>query len=70
VGAQGRCTIGGDLTLRGVTRPVEFRSGGDRAVTLVARTRIDRSKWGMGWAKRGAGLDNRVTVEATFVRPS
>ncbi|MDQ0774215.1 polyisoprenoid-binding protein YceI [Streptomyces aurantiacus] len=70
--AAGQCTIKGYLTIRGVTRPVEFsaalRMEGDESITIDAQAEIDRSKWGMGWAKMGAGLDNRVTVKATFVR--
>jgi polyisoprenoid-binding protein YceI len=70
--ARGQCTVKGALTIRGVTRPVEFpaalRMEGDGSVTIDARTEIDRSRWGMAWAMMGAGLDNHVTVEATFVR--
>jgi polyisoprenoid-binding protein YceI len=70
--ARGQCTVKGALTIRGVTRPVEFpaalRMEGDGSVTIDARIEIDRSKWGMAWAMMGAGLDNQVTVEATFVR--
>jgi polyisoprenoid-binding protein YceI len=70
--ARGRCTIEGALTVRGVTRPVEFQAAvrieSDGAVTIDARTAIDRSEWGMTWAKMGAGRHNEVTVKATFVR--
>ncbi|GAA3923883.1 YceI family protein [Actinoplanes auranticolor] len=70
--APGQCTVEGALTVRGVTRPVDFpaavRMGGDGSVTINARAEIDRSKWGMGWSRMGAGLHNQVTVEATFVR--
>jgi polyisoprenoid-binding protein YceI len=70
--APGQCTIKGTLTIRDVTLPVEFpaalRAEGDGSITIDARTEIDRSRWGMAWAMMGAGLDNHVTVEATFVR--
>jgi hypothetical protein len=48
--------------------PAALRMEGDGSVTIDARIEIDRSKWGMAWAMMGAGLDNQVTVEATFVR--
>ena len=72
LGAQGQGTVEGTLSIRGVTWDVEFqavlRTEGDGAVTLDARTEIDRSKWGMTWAMMGAGLNNQVTVRTTFVR--
>ncbi len=72
LGAQGQSTIQGNLSIRGVSRPVEFqaalRTEGDGAITLEAQTEIDRSEWGLRWAKMGAGLHNRVTIKATFVR--
>jgi polyisoprenoid-binding protein YceI len=70
--APGHCAIEGTLTIRGVTRPLELpavvRMGGDGSVTINARADIDRSEWGMGWSRMGAGLRNQVTVEATFIR--
>ncbi len=42
--------------------------GASAAVTLDARTEIDSSQWGLRWAKMGAGLHNRVSIKATFVR--
>ncbi len=67
-----RCTIEGTLTIRGVTRFVEFQAAlwmeDDGAVTVDARSDIDRSEWGMAWAMMGAGLDNQVAARATFVR--
>jgi polyisoprenoid-binding protein YceI len=72
LGASGQSTLKGNLSIRGVSRPVEFqaalRTEGDGAVTLDAQTEIDRSEWGLRWAKMGAGLNNRVTIKATFVR--
>jgi len=70
--AGGQCAIKGTLTIRDATRPVDFqaalRTEADGAVTVEARTEIDRSKWGMTWSMMGAGLHNQVTVQATFVR--
>jgi polyisoprenoid-binding protein YceI len=70
--APGQCTIKGTLTIRDITRPVEFpvamRTEDDGSVTIAARVDIDRSAWGMSWAMMGARLDNHVTVEATFIR--
>jgi polyisoprenoid-binding protein YceI len=40
----------------------------DGAVTVSAETEIDRSAWGMTWTRMGAGIHNRVTIEATFIR--
>ena len=68
----GQCAIKGALTIRGVTRPVEFpaavRRESDGSITIDARAGIDRSKWGLTWSMMGAGLENHVTIEATFVR--
>ena len=70
----GQSTVHGNLSIRGVSRPVEFqaalRTEGDGAITLDAQTEINRSEWGLRWAKMGAGLHNRVTIKATFVRHS
>jgi polyisoprenoid-binding protein YceI len=71
LGDPGQSTVKGNLTIRGVGRPVEFQAAlteRDGAITLDAHTEIDRSEWGLRWAKMGAGLHNRVSIEATFVR--
>ncbi len=72
LGVPGQSTVKGNLTIRGVSRPVEFqaalRTESDGVITLDAQTEIDRSEWGLRWAKMGAGLQNRVTIKATFVR--
>jgi polyisoprenoid-binding protein YceI len=70
--APGQSAVKGNLSIRGVSRPVEFqaalRTERDGAVTLDAQTEIDRSEWGVRWSKMGAGLNNRVTIKATFAR--
>jgi polyisoprenoid-binding protein YceI len=72
LGAPGLSTVTGNLSIRGMSRPVEFQAGlrmeTDGALTLDAQTEIDRSEWGLRWAKMGAGLHNRVFIKATFVR--
>ena len=72
LGSPGQSTVKGNLSIRGVSRPVEFqaalRTESDGAITLDAQTQIDRSQWGMSWAKMGAGLHNQVTIKAVFIR--
>jgi polyisoprenoid-binding protein YceI len=72
LGASGQSTIEGNLSIRGISRLIEVRAAlradGDGALTLDAQTEIDRREWGVRWAKMGAGLNNRVTIKATFVR--
>lgn len=67
----GTLTLLGDLTVHGVSRPVtvtaDSRVSGTTA-TVSAEIVIDRSEWGISWAKLGAGLENRVVVTAHFVR--
>jgi polyisoprenoid-binding protein YceI len=74
LGAHGHSTVGGVLSIRGVPHPVDFnvalRMECDGALTVDAQAEIDRSKWGMAWARMGAGLTSQVTVKATFVRSS
>jgi len=65
-------TFSGTLTVHGQTRPLEVRSttnpvGADR-VRLTAVADIDRSQWGLTWAKLGSRLDNHVVVTAVFTR--
>lgn len=70
--APGQGTLKGTLCLRGISRPLEFkaslRSESDEAITLDVHTKIDRSEWGLGWTKMGAGLHNSITIKATFLR--
>jgi polyisoprenoid-binding protein YceI len=72
LGGPGRSTLKGTLSVHGATRPIEFQAAlqeeDDGALTLDVNTDIDRSGWGLGWAKMGAGLNNAVTIKATFVR--
>lgn len=65
---EGGLRIEGDLTIRGVTRPVELEAtlegettgrGGQPIVSWSAETRIRRQDWGLTW--------NRVTEVGGFV---
>ncbi len=65
----GRATLTGTLNVHGQTRPLtvpaEFRASTD-TVDVTAEFPIDRSQWGMTWAKMGAGIHNQVSVKARF----
>ena len=40
----------------------------DGVATVKVETDIDRSEWGVSWAKMGAGLKNHVIVTARFTK--
>jgi polyisoprenoid-binding protein YceI len=67
----GKVDLTGTLTIRGTTRPVtllaDVRATGSSA-TVSAEADIDRSEWGLTWAKMGAGLKNHVVINARFAR--
>lgn len=70
--ADGTVALAGTLAIHGVTKPVEViatvtADGPDRA-TVSAGVDIDRSQWGVSWAKMGARLDNHVLISAVFTR--
>jgi polyisoprenoid-binding protein YceI len=70
--ADGTITLAGTLTVHGQTHPLPLTAtatpvGADR-LTVVAEAEIDRSQWGLTWAKMGAGLHNHVTVTAAFTK--
>jgi polyisoprenoid-binding protein YceI len=59
------------LTIHGQERPVKFSgpvSIDDGVATVKVETDIDRSEWGVSWAKMGAGLKNHVIVTARFTK--
>jgi polyisoprenoid-binding protein YceI len=67
----GKVDLTGTLTIRGTTRPVALLadvSVTDASATVSAETDIDRSEWGLTWAKMGAGLKNHVVIKARFTR--
>jgi polyisoprenoid-binding protein YceI len=76
--------LAGDLTIRGTTRPVDFRASfdgvgfdpwGAQVVGLSARTEIDREQWGLTWNRAletgGVLIGRKVVLEidAEFIRP-
>lgn len=64
--------VAGDLTLRGVTRPVvldvtlnksaKYPIGDNYVVGISARTTLKRSEWGMTYAVEGAFVGDEVAV--------
>ena len=69
VTGTGTFELNGTLTVRDQTHPVtmsaDVRRSGSTAV-VSTEIDIDRSMWGLTWAKMGAGLHNRVAIEAHF----
>jgi|WetSurMetagenome_2_1015567.scaffolds.fasta_scaffold552584_1 polyisoprenoid-binding protein YceI len=68
---SGAYDLDATMTIHGTTRPLTLPatvtvSGG--AATVTVETDIDRSEWGVSWAKMGAGLKNHVVVTARFTR--
>jgi polyisoprenoid-binding protein YceI len=69
---DGKLKVSGSLAVHGRTHPLESSAtavkGDPGRVTLTVQAEVDRSEWGMTWAKMGAKLDNRVVVKADFVK--
>ena len=70
--SEGGPTADGELTIRGVSRPVSVplaaRADGD-AIRLDAEITVDRSQWGMDWNQLGmTKMQNVITVAAVFTR--
>jgi polyisoprenoid-binding protein YceI len=70
--AGGKITLNGTFTVRDQTRPLDVlatatENGPDR-MTITAETDLDRSQWGLTWAKMGAGLHNHLVITAQFAR--
>jgi polyisoprenoid-binding protein YceI len=67
----GTVELTGTLTIRGTSRPVtllaEVNSTNDSAI-VSSEFDIDRSEWGLKWAKMGAGLQNHVVINARFTK--
>jgi polyisoprenoid-binding protein YceI len=70
--SDGSVAIVGNLTVLGQTHPLPVHgvvtTDGADTVTITAEADLDRSQWGMGWAKMGAGLKIHLVVVATFTR--
>lgn len=68
---DGEVDVTGELTVHGQSRPVTLHAkvavSGNTA-TLSTQVDIDRSEWGLKWAKMGSGLKNQVEIEAQFNR--
>jgi polyisoprenoid-binding protein YceI len=63
--------LAGTLTIRGTTRPVTLLadvSSTDGSANVSSEFDIDRSEWGLKWAKMGAGLQNHVVINARFTK--
>ena len=63
----------GTLTIRTSTRPLELDAkvafdGGTNRLTVSVVTMLDRTAWGIGWTKMGAGIHNKLLVTAVFNR--
>jgi polyisoprenoid-binding protein YceI len=70
--SDGSVTMRGALRIRDRSHPIDVvatsTSPSPDRVTVSAEATIDRSTWGMTWARMGAALVNRVVVVAPFVR--
>jgi polyisoprenoid-binding protein YceI len=67
----GKVELTGDLTIHGSARPLTLLadvSSADGTATLSAEVDIDRSAWGLTWAKMGAALTNHVVIKARFTK--
>jgi polyisoprenoid-binding protein YceI len=82
---NGRLELDGDLTIRGVSRPVTLKGQvdgvavdpwGNQRIAVSASTEVDREAWGLTWnqalAAGGVLVSKRVVLEldAQFVRES
>jgi len=81
---EGECSVTGDLTLHGVTRPVTFAVEGPSApnkdpwgntrIGLSATTKINRKDFGLTWnaALETGGIlvgeDVAITLEIQFIK--
>lgn len=67
----GRVEITGLLTVHGRSQPLTLQaevSGSGNSTTVSTEVEIDRSLWGVSWAKMGTGLKNQVAIRAHFDR--
>ena len=65
----GALELVGDLTVHGQSRPTTVPATvvtEGTSATVTAELEIDRSQFGLNWAKMGAGLHNRVVIAAHF----
>jgi len=82
---RGKPVVDGDLTIRGVTRPVtlacEFEGGvvdpwGEERIAFTGSTQINREDWGMTWnvpmdgSKLLVSKDIKIVIDVQAVRAS
>jgi polyisoprenoid-binding protein YceI len=66
---SGDVELTGSLTIHGQTKPMTLLTQvtpQDDSVTVSTEVHLDRSDWGLTWAKMGAKLATRVVVSAHF----
>jgi polyisoprenoid-binding protein YceI len=70
--SDGKIVVSGSLTVGGRSQPLDvlatLTNVASGRATLTAEAEIDRRKWGLTWAKMGAGFINQVTVVAQFTQ--
>jgi polyisoprenoid-binding protein YceI len=64
--------VSGTLTVHGQARPLDIvvtvAQTGPGTATLRSEFEVDRSKWGLTWAKMGAKLVSQVSVSAHYTK--
>jgi polyisoprenoid-binding protein YceI len=69
---EDKVNVTGTLSVHGQTRPLDITANvvqaDDRSATLTAEVEIDRSTWGLTWAKMGARMINQLVVSSRFTR--
>jgi polyisoprenoid-binding protein YceI len=64
--------VNGTLTVRGQTRPLDIVATvsptSPSEATVTAEFALDRSQWGVTWAKMGAQTSNQLKVSARFTK--
>lgn len=64
--------VSGALAVHGVARPLDVIATVTDAdaisASLTAEVDINRSEWGLTWAKMGTRLDNHLVINARFLR--
>jgi polyisoprenoid-binding protein YceI len=67
----GLVRVEGTLTVHGQTRPLTVLANvsvNGTVATADAEVDLDRSEWGLTWAKMGAAVTNRVTIHAQWIK--
>ena len=69
--SNGQLELSGTLTIRDQSRPLTLTAdvqSTETSVTISTEFDIDRSEWGLTWAKMGAGVANHVVIQAQFTK--